>query len=748
MAKYVYSFNEGTKDMRTLLGVKGANLAEMTNMGLPVPFGFTITTEACNLYLSDGTLDGEIIDEIKQHLADLEEVMNKSYGDVNDPLLISVRAGAPVSMPGMMTTIVNLGLNDEAVKGFANKSANTRFAYDCYMRLIQSFGIWAKNIDRSLFNDALRTHMKSAGVAQDDELSEEQLKAVIADYKRIYLSETGDEFPQDSYAQLKDAIIAVFKSWNADMAVNYRIENDISDAIGTAVNVQSMVFGNLGKNSCIGYASSRNPETGEKKLEGEFLINSQGGDLRAGVKKPQPIEEMAIAFPEAYERFKKIAHTLENHFKDVQRLEFTVEDGKLFMMQTRVAKRTAEAAVKIAVDLANEGVIDEDTAVMRIDPSQIEQLLPEPDEERIAEIKGYTAKILSWADNAKTLKVRTNADNPKEAAQAKAFGAEGIGLIRTEHMFFEEERLPKMRHMVLSDSEEERRAALAELLEYQKEDFKRIYKEMSDMPVTIRLLDPPLRAFLPQNDEDIRKASNEFGIPYEKVLNKTLGLQQYNPMLGHRGGRLAVTYPEITEMQTEAIISSALEVLKEDGTDIMPEIMVPFISHAKELAYIRNTIKTVADRLIEESGEEMKYLVGTMIEVPRAAMTADEIAEEAEFFSFGTNDMTMMGFGLSRLDCADIIKEYMDKGIFEKNPFDTLDMAGVGSLMKMAVEGGKKTRANIKLGICGEHGGNPETIKFCHDLGLNYVSCAPHLVPIARLAAAHASISEKQKKSL
>lgn len=874
MEKFVYSFNEGTKDMRNLLGGKGANLAEMTNIGLPVPFGFTITTDACKKYSEDGgKIDEAIIEEVWQHIADLEEVMGKKFGDTENPLLVSVRSGAPVSMPGMMDTILNLGLNDVAVEGLAKKTGNDRFAYDSYRRFIQMFGDVVMEIKKSNFDSVFDGQKKKAGVEFDVELTTEDLKEIIKGYKEVVKRELGREFPQEPKDQLLEAIAAVFRSWNNERAILYRKLNGISDSLGTAVNVQSMVFGNSGDNSGTGVAFTRNPATGENKLFGEFLVNAQGEDVVAGIRTPQPISEMADAFPEVYERFEKIADTLESHYKDMQDMEFTVEDRKLYMLQTRNGKRTAAAAVKIAVDLVKEGFIDEDTAVMRIEPEHIDQLLhPTFDAEELKsatsiatglpaspgaaagqiyfnaddaavaandgkkvilvreetspedlagmvaaegiltarggmtshaavvargmgkccvagckeitvdeegktlsvgdkvykegdsislngsdgnvyadliktvtpELSGDFGKIMQWADEARTLKVRTNADNPNDAAQGVKFGAEGIGLCRTEHMFFEEERIPKIRRMILADNEEERREALAGLLPYQKEDFKGIYKAMGDMPVTIRLLDPPLHEFLPKTDEDIKEVSEQFGIPYEKVVNKTLELHEFNPMLGHRGCRLAITYPEIAEMQAEAIISAALEVRKEEGLDIVPEIMVPLVGHVNELSYVKKIITEVADRLIAESGNDMKYMVGTMIEVPRAAVTADKIAEEAEFFSFGTNDLTQMGFGFSRDDTGSLIKEYLDKGILEEDPFQSLDRDGIGKLMKTAVEGGKKTRANIKLGICGEHGGDPKTVEFCHKVGLNYVSCSPFRVPIARLAAAQAAITEKK----
>jgi len=874
MAKYVYSFNEGTKDMRALLGGKGANLAEMTNIGLPVPFGFTITTDVCRKYTEDGgVLAQEVIDEVWEHIAELEEVMGKKFGDNENPLLVSVRSGAPISMPGMMDTILNLGLNDIAVEGLAKKTGNDRFAYDSYRRFMQMFGDVVLEIKKSNFDAVFENQKKKAGVEYDVELTTDDLKEVIAGYKEVVIRELGREFPQEPKDQLLEAIKAVFRSWNNDRAILYRKMYGISDSLGTAVNVQSMVFGNSGNDSGTGVAFTRNPANGENRLFGEFLVNAQGEDVVAGIRTPQPISEMADAFPEVYAQFEKIANTLENHYKDMQDMEFTVEDRKLYMLQTRNGKRTAAAAVKVAVDLVKEGLIDKDTAVMRVEPDQINQLLhpvfdadelkkatpvtkglpaspgaatgqivfsaddaaafaadgkkvilvrEETSPEDLAgmvaaegiltarggmtshaavvargmgkccvsgckeitvdeanktltvggkvytegdfislngtdgnvyteairtlapELSGDFGQIMEWADEARTLKVRTNADNPRDAEQAVKFGAEGIGLCRTEHMFFEDERIPKIRRMILADNEEERREALAGLLPYQKEDFKGIYKAMGDRPVTIRLLDPPLHEFLPKTDEDIKQVSEQFGIPYEKIVNKTLELHEFNPMLGHRGCRLAVTYPEIAEMQTEAIITAALEVRKEEGIEVVPEIMVPLVGHVNELKYVKKTIVEVADRLIAESGEDMKYMVGTMIEIPRAAVTADEIAEEAEFFSFGTNDLTQMGFGFSRDDTGAIIKEYMERGIFDTDPFQSLDQSGIGKLVKMAVEGGKSTRPNIKLGICGEHGGDPASVRFCHEVGLNYVSCSPFRVPIARLAAAQAAIAEKR----
>lgn len=875
MTKYVYSFNEGSKEMKNLLGGKGANLAEMTNIGLPVPFGFTITTDACKKYNDDGEkLDQVIIDEVWGHLVELEEIMGKKFGDNENPLLVSVRSGAPVSMPGMMDTILNLGLNDIAVEGLAKKTENDRFAYDSYRRFIQMFGDVVMEIEKAKFDEIFDGQKKKAGVELDVDLTTEDLKEIIAGYKEVVKSELGREFPQEPKEQLLEAIEAVFKSWNNDRAILYRKLNNIPDNLGTAVNVQSMVFGNSGDDSGTGVAFTRSPANGDNELFGEYLENAQGEDVVAGIRTPHPLFEMEKAFPEVYVQFAKVAKTLENHYKDMQDVEFTIEDRKLYMLQTRSGKRTAEAAVKIAVDLVNEGLIDKETALMRIEPDQINQLLhPTFDPAELAKVtpvaKGlpaspgaatgeiyftaedaakagaegkkvilvreetspedlagmaaaegiltarggmtshaavvargmgkccvagckaviidYVAKtmtiagkvyeegfnislngtegtvyvdsiktvapelsgdfgtIMEWADEVRTLKIRTNADTPKEAQQAIDFGAEGIGLCRTEHMFFEEDRIPKIRRMILADTEEERREALAELLPYQKDDFVGIFRVMGELPVTIRLLDPPLHEFLPRTEADIKQLSDQFNISREKIVSKTAELHEFNPMLGHRGCRLAVTYPEIAEMQTEAIIAAALQVRKEKGFDIVPEIMVPLIGEVKELEYVKKSIVEVADRLIAESGDNMKYLVGTMIEIPRAAITADEIAEEADFFSFGTNDLTQMGFGFSRDDTGEIIKDYVDKGILPVDPFQSIDPNGVGKLMSMAVEGGKKTRPNIKLGICGEHGGDPTSIYFCHNVGLHYVSCSPFRVPIARLSAAQAVIEESNK---
>ena len=873
MGKFVYSFNEGSKDMRDLLGGKGANLAEMTKIGLPVPFGFTISTDACKDYLNKGgMLDDGIIQEVYEHLDELEQVMGKKFGDIENPLLVSVRSGAPVSMPGMMDTILNLGLNDDSVKGLAAKTGNERFAYDSYRRFIQMFGDVVMEIPKSKFDQIFDGRKKEVGAEYDVDLKTEDLKVIIEGYKELVKAELGREFPQNPKDQLMEAIQAVFRSWNNERAILYRKLNNISASLGTAVNVQSMVFGTTGENSGTGVAFTRSPVNGENKIFGEFLVNAQGEDVVAGIRTPQPIDQMKESFPDVYGKFEDIARILEDHYKDMQDMEFTVEEGKLFMLQTRNGKRTAEAAVKVAVDMVNEEKIDKETAIMRIAPEQIDQLLhpafdaeelkkhtpigkglpaspgaacgeivfsaddaavakeagkkvvlvreetsPEDlagmvaaegiltarggmtshaavvargmgkccvagchditvyEEEKYMEVHGvkyhegdmisingtdgsvYAAEIatkapelsgnfgtiMKWADEIRTIGVRTNADNPRDAKQAVQFGAEGIGLCRTEHMFFEEERIPKIRRMILADTEEERREALAGLLPYQKGDFKGLYETMAGKPVTIRLLDPPLHEFLPKNEEDMKELSEQFGIPLEKIKTKTIELHEFNPMLGHRGCRLAVTYPEIAEMQTEAIITAALEVKKETGIDIKPEIMVPLVGIPNELKNVKKTIDDTAERCFEQAGERLNYMVGTMIEIPRAALVADEIAEDAEFFSFGTNDMTQMGFGFSRDDTGKIIREYVEKGVLEEDPFQVLDQRGVGKLVKMAAEEGRKTRPNIKLGICGEHGGNPKTIDFCHRLGLNYVSCSPFRVPIARLAAAQAAIRNK-----
>lgn len=859
MAKYVYSFNEGSKDMRGLLGGKGANLAEMTGIGLPVPFGFTVTTEACTRYYEDGeTIDSEIEEEIFGKLKELEDVTGKKFGDLQTPLLVSVRSGSPFSMPGMMDTVLNLGMNDETAEAMIKLTGDESFVMDSYKRFIQMFADVVKGVDKKKFDiEAEKTN---------------DLKQIIVNYKEIYKQETGEEFPQNPQTQLMEAVRAVFRSWNNERAVLYRKLNDIPDNLGTAVNVQAMVFGNMGDDSCTGVAFTRNPASGKRELFGEFLINAQGEDVVAGIRTPQPISEMKENFPDVYSEFERIAALLERHYTDVQDMEFTVEKNKLYMLQTRNAKRTAQAAVKIAVDMEQEGLIDKETAVMRIDPSQIDQLLHHRfDEEalksakpmakglpaspgaacgavyfdaasaeaafdrgekvvlvrqetspedlagmvaaegimtsrggmtshaavvargmgkccvagcsevivdeiaksmksgdiiigegdyisidgntgnvypgRIAtvapEMSGDFAKVMTWADEIRTMKVRTNADNPRDAKQAVEFGAEGIGLCRTEHMFFDEDRISDMRKMILASDREEREKALAKLLPYQKEDFKGIFEVMEDRPVNIRLLDPPLHEFLPSTEKEINDLAQQMGISPEKLRDKVTELKEFNPMLGHRGCRLAVTYPEIAKMQTEAIITAAMEVKEEKNIDIEPEIMIPLVGIDRELAFVRATVEETISEIFKKTGKEIGYQIGTMIEIPRAALTADEIAEEAEFFSFGTNDLTQMTFGFSRDDTGKILKEYTDKNILKNDPFMSIDTTGVGKLMEMAIELGKKTRPNIKLGICGEHGGEPASVEYCYRIGLNYVSCSPYRVPIARLAAAQAVSRDK-----
>ena len=873
MMKFVYSFNEGSKDMRGLLGGKGANLAEMTKIGLPVPFGFTVTTEACNKYYEENEkIADEIIEEITEKMAELENVTGKKFGDTENPLLVSVRSGSVFSMPGMMDTILNLGLNDETVVSLSNLTENERFAYDSYRRFIQMFGDVVMEIPKSEFDAIFDGQKEKTGAEFDVDLTAEDLKAVIKEYKVLVKKFMGKDFPQEPREQLMEAIKAVFRSWNNDRAILYRKLNNISDSLGTAVNVQAMVFGNMGDTSGTGVAFTRNPATGENVLFGEFLVNAQGEDVVAGIRTPKPIKEMAESFPDVYKDFERIADVLEKHYKDMQDMEFTVERNKLYMLQTRAAKRTAVSAVKIAVDMVNEDLISKETAVSRIDPNQIDQLLhpnfdakAEAEAEVLAkglpaspgaatgriyftasdaesavangekailvrqetspedlagmvvaegiltarggmtshaavvargmgkccvagctqivvsesektltidekvfkegdyvslngskgivyngeiktvapEFSGDFGMVMTWADEIRSLKVRANADNPRDAKQAVEFGAQGIGLCRTEHMFFEEERIPAIRQMIMAETEAERRAALAKLLPFQKSDFKAIYEVMEDKPVTIRLLDPPLHEFLPHTEEDTKELAEQTGLSYAKLLQIAEELSEFNPMLGHRGCRLAITYPEIAEMQTRAIMEAAIEVKQEKGFDIIPEIMIPLVGIESEIADVKKTVLKTIETCLGEYGVEMEYLIGTMIEVPRAALTADSIAKEAEFFSFGTNDLTQMTFGFSRDDTGKLIKEYMDKGILADDPFQTIDQEGVGTLMKNAVKLGKQTRPNIKLGICGEHGGDPRSIDFCHRIGLHYVSCSPFRVPIARISAAQAAINEK-----
>ena len=872
--KIVYSFNEGSKEMRSLLGGKGANLAEMTRIGLPVPFGFTITTEACNKYYEDGRkITQDVVDAIYEKLAELEQVTGKKFGSAENPLLVSVRSGAVISMPGMMDTILNLGLNDDSVEGLAKRTENRRFAMDSYRRFIQMFGDVVQEISKEKFDKIFDGQKEKKGVKFDVELTAEDLEEVIRGYKELVKAETGKDFPQDPREQLIEAVKAVFRSWMNDRAILYRKLNGISGKLGTAVNVQSMVFGNMGNNSGTGVAFTRSPSTGENRIFGEFLVNAQGEDVVAGVRTPLNIEEMEKAFPEAYKDFVRIANLLEKHYKDTQDMEFTVEDGKLYMLQTRNGKRTAQAAVKIAVDMVGEGLIDKATAVTRLEPQQIDQLLhpmfaadelkkakdiakglpaspgaacghiyfsadeateaaangekvilvraetsPEDlagmvaaegiltarggmtshaavvargmgkccvagcsaarvDEETktvsfesgvsfkegdVISIDGSTgfiygeaintvepdvsgdfATLMGWADEIRTLKVRANADNPRDAKQAVEFGCEGIGLCRTEHMFFEEERIPAIRRMIVAETAEERKAALDIIRPFQQGDFREMYKVLGEMPMTVRLLDPPLHEFLPHTEEEIRDLAKTMNISYERLQGTVDELHELNPMLGTRGCRLAVLYPEIAEMQTEAIIGAAIEVKKECGFNIVPEIMIPLVGEARELTFVKEKVVETADRMIEEAGIEMKYMVGTMIEIPRAALTADEIAKDAEFFSFGTNDLTQMTLGFSRDDTGKLLEYYVDKGIYEEDPFKTIDVDGVGKLVEMAVKLGKQTRPNIKFGICGEHGGDPKSIDFCHRVGLTYVSCSPFRVPIARLAAAQAAIKNR-----
>ncbi|HHU78188.1 MAG: pyruvate, phosphate dikinase [Caldicoprobacterales bacterium] len=870
--KYVYLFSEGNADMRNLLGGKGANLSEMTNLGLPVPPGFTVTTEACTRYYDDGeVIADEIVDQIHNAMAELEKVAGKKFGDMENPFLVSVRSGARASMPGMMDTILNLGLNDVAVQGMARLTGNERFAYDSYRRFIQMFSDVVMEVEKAKFDALFNAVKKESNVEADTDLTAENLKEIVRRYKELYRKEKGEDFPQDPKTQLLESIKAVFRSWNNPRAVVYRRMNDIPGSWGTAVNVQAMVFGNMGEDSGTGVAFTRDPSTGENKLYGEYLMNAQGEDVVAGIRTPNHISHLQETNPEVYQQFVEIAEKLEKHYRDMQDMEFTIEKGKLYMLQTRNGKRTAAAAVKIAVDLVDEGLLTKEEAILKVDPKQLDALLHptfQPDALKAAKpvakglpaspgaaagavyftaeaakaaaeqgskvilvreetspediegmyaaegiltsrggmtshaavvargigtccvagcseiavnektktftVNGMTFKegdrisldgstgfvysgtiptqdpaltgdfetLMNWADELRVLKVRTNADSPKDAAQAVEFGAEGIGLCRTEHMFFEADRIPAFRKMIVASNEDDRRKALEQILPMQREDFKGIYEAMEGRPVTIRLLDPPLHEFLPHEDRDIEALASDLGLSFDELKSIIAGLKELNPMLGHRGCRLAVTYPEIAEMQTRAIIEAAIQVKKEKGYDLVPEIMIPLVCEAKELKYVKDIITGTADRIIEESGIELKYLVGTMIEIPRACLTADEIAAEAEFFSFGTNDLTQMAYGLSRDDAGKILEDYYEAQIFESDPTARLDRTGVGKLMKMAVELGRNSRPDIKLGICGEHGGDPSSVEFCHILGLDYVSCSPFRVPIARLAAAQARVTE------
>ena len=871
MAKFVYDFSEGNGSMRELLGGKGANLAEMSNLGMPVPQGFTVTTEACTQYYNDGrTIAPEIEAEIMEHLAKLEEKTGKQFGSTTNPLLVSVRSGARASMPGMMDTILNLGLNDVAVEGFAAKTGNPRFAYDSYRRFIQMFSDVVMELSKKRFEEIIDDLKDKKGVKQDVELDADDMKELVVRFKEFYKNEKGVDFPQDPKVQLMEAVKAVFRSWDNPRANVYRRMNEIPYDWGTAVNVQSMVFGNSGNNSGTGVAFTRNPATGEKALFGEYLINAQGEDVVAGVRTPSPISKLQEDMPGVYEQFADIANRLEQHYKDMQDMEFTIEDGKLYMLQTRNGKRTAAAALKVAVDLVDEGMIDEKEAVCRVEPKQLDALLhptfdaealkkaavvgkglaaspgaacgqvvftaeeakewaargekvvlvrletsPEDIEgmqvsqgiltvrggmtshaavvargmgtccvsgcgdivvdyaakqftlggkvykegdwisldgstgniygEAVATVpadpgSGYFGRLMGWADKYRQLGVYTNADTPRDAKQAVSFGAEGIGLVRTEHMFFEGDRIKAVREMIVAENTEERKKALAKLLPYQQGDFEGIYEVMGERPVVVRYLDPPLHEFLPTKAEDIAELAADMGITAERLTEVVASLHEVNPMMGFRGCRLAVAYPEIAEMQTTAVINAAINVTKKGQYTIKPEIMIPLTTDVKEMKYVKDIVVSTADKIIAESGIDLKYEVGTMIEDPRAALLAGEIATEAEFFSFGTNDLTQLTFGFSRDDAGKFLGYYYDKKIYESDPFAHLDQNGVGKLVDMAVKAGKATRPGMHMGICGEHGGDPTSVEFCHKVGLTYVSCSPFRVPIARLAAAQAAI--------
>ena len=876
--KYVYLFKEGNANMRELLGGKGANLAEMTNLGMPVPQGFTVTTEACTRYYTDGKVIGDdIVEQIYAALAETEKVAGKKFGDDKDPFLVSVRSGARASMPGMMDTILNLGLTDVSVVGLANLTNNPHFAYDAYRRFIAMFSDVVMEIPKNEFEAVLDEFKEKKGVKYDRDLSADDLKEVVVRFKEIYKKHMGVDFPQDPKVQLMEAVKAVFRSWDNPRAIYYRRMNDIPGDWGTAVNVQSMVFGNMGETSGTGVAFTRNPSTGEKKLYGEYLLNAQGEDVVAGIRTPEPISHLQEQMPDVYQQFVDIATKLEAHYRDMQDMEYTIERGKLYMLQTRNGKRTAAAALKIAVDLVDEGVLSEEEAVLKVEPKQLDTLLhpnfdaaavkkapviakglpaspgaatggiyftadeaaehgknkekvilvrrettPEDiegmdfsqgiltvfggmtshaavvargmgraavvgcgalkiDEEAKtltvgdkvyhegdsisldgstgnvydgqiatveASISGEFARFMGWADAARRLRVRTNADTPRDTKQAVKFGAEGIGLCRTEHMFFEADRIAAVREMILADTKEQREKALAKILPMQQGDFEAMYKALEGKPMTVRYLDPPLHEFVPHVDmkEEIDELAKNLGITSEEVIHKINALHESNPMMGHRGCRLAVTYPEIAEMQTRAVLQAAINVTRECGYNIVPEIMIPLVGSKKELAFVKSIVDETAKKVFEEQGMTLEYHVGTMIEIPRAAVTADEIAEEAEFFSFGTNDLTQMTFGFSRDDAGKFLGAYYDNKIFESDPFARLDTDGVGKLVQMAAKLGRQTRPNLKLGICGEHGGDPSSVMFCHKVGLNYVSCSPFRVPIARLAAAHAAILEKMGK--
>ena len=873
--KYVYLFSEGNGQMRELLGGKGANLAEMMNLGMPVPYGFTVTTEACNQYYADGeTISEEIRKEIFEYLMKLEELSSKQFGDPKNPLLVSVRSGARASMPGMMDTILNLGLNDEVVEGVAALTGNPRFAYDSYRRFIQMFADVVMGLNKAKFEEIIDEMKEKKGVQQDTELDANDMKEMVKRFKKFYKDSLEEDFPSDSKEQLYRSIEAVFRSWNNQRAIFYRKMNDIPSDWGTAVNVQMMVFGNMGDDCGTGVAFTRNPSTGENKLYGEFLMNAQGEDVVAGIRTPKTIDHLKEIAPDAYKKFTEICSILEKHYKNMQDMEFTIEKGNLFMLQTRNGKRTAAAALKIACDMVDEGMITKDEALMMVEPKQLDSLLhprfdvedlksakpiaqalpaspgaacgqivftaeqaiaesalghkvvlvrletsPEDiegmhvsegiltvrggmtshaavvargmgaccvsgcgdikineeeeyftvNDERYnkgdwisldgstgniygrkiktvpAEISGDFERFMTWADETRKLKVRTNADTPKDAEQAIKFGAEGIGLVRTEHMFFEGDRIKAVREMIVSKTEGQRRKALAKLLPMQRGDFEGIYEVMHGLPVTIRYLDPPLHEFLPTSSYDISQLAKDMHINLDELKSVISSLHEFNPMMGHRGCRLAISYPEIAEMQTKAVIEAAINVnRKHPDWNIEPEIMIPLVGDKAELKYVKNVVVRTADEILKQENVEMKYHVGTMIEIPRAALLADEIAEEAEFFSFGTNDLTQMTYGFSRDDAGSFLSNYYEKKIFEQDPFARVDQKGVGKLIKMAVTGGRETRPDIKLGICGEHGGDPSSIDFFHRMGLNYVSCSPFRVPIARLAAAQAAITNKE----
>ena len=877
MKKYVYLFTEGNANMRELLGGKGANLAEMTNIGLPVPQGFTITTEACTQYYEDGReINSEIQEQINEYIVKMEEITGKKFGDIENPLLVSVRSGARASMPGMMDTILNLGLNEEVVNVLAEKSNNPRWAWDCYRRFIQMYSDVVMEVGKKYFEELIDKMKEEKGVKQDVELNADDLKELARQFKAEYKEKIGTDFPDEPKEQLMGAIKAVFRSWDNPRANVYRRDNDIPYSWGTAVNVQSMAFGNMGDDCGTGVAFTRDPATGEKGLFGEFLTNAQGEDVVAGVRTPMKIAEMEEKFPEAFEQFKQVCKTLEDHYRDMQDMEFTVEHGKLYMLQTRNGKRTAQAALKIACDLVDEGMRTEEEAVLMIDPRNLDTLLhPQFDAKALKEAKvmgkglgaspgaacgkivftaedaekqglggkgekvvlvrletspeditgmkaaqgiltvrggmtshaavvargmgtccvsgcgdiamneakkeftlngktyhegdiisidgstgniydgevktvdatiaGEFGRVMEWADKFRKLGVRTNADTPKDTKKAIELGAEGIGLCRTEHMFFDEERIFNLRRMILSETKEEREKYLDLLIPYQKGDFKAMYKELKGLPMTVRYIDPPLHEFVPKTDAEMEELAKAMNITVEHIKEVCDSLHEFNPMMGHRGCRLAVTYPEIAKMQTRALMEAAIEVKEEDGYDIVPEIMIPLVGEVKELKFVKNIVVETAEQVKKEKNSDMEYHIGTMIEIPRAAITADKIAEEAEFFSFGTNDLTQMTFGFSRDDAGKFLGSYYENKIYEQDPFAKLDQDGVGQLVKIAVEKGKATRPNIKLGICGEHGGDPSSVEFCHNAGLTYVSCSPFRVPIARLAAAQAAIKANQK---